>query len=561
MPPGAALGALAARDTAGAETHGLARQGRHGTETTGWGPKTFPRAPDATRGECLRVVSVPSSVVGLIIGGGGANLDRMRRLYGGIHTRVADRDEPWTQPLAETARRQRIAFTGVHEAVDAAVADVRVILNVQAAAVGLPLELVDCAAPPPESYPAVAPPLGVSCAVDDARLPGQRLVDALYDFLVARGRDGIDPTYMTEFHDACPGHRAKKCKGSGIKRVITQFGGAKLKWAYEARGNGRVVVVGNEKAGDDFTAPHAKSGAYGPAAPVPLAANPNRAPVSGAEGYGGLPGIAGRLRPPAAPPPPPKRNVVLLDLDHTLVHVLPRDRMPPEAAELSEGIAPMTVVAGYHDLAGDLSVAVRKGASDLIWMLRNAGDVDLRIVTMNLEGVGVVHAIADALNQAADADTTGVAATAARLRALSLIWRDLPVIVIGGEARKRYQATRAPAKFLPADLALSLLSDDRLAIVDDTQDCWAHELQGHVVKILPYTVLADHSELERADEFACLARLTRDFSAVLNARGRVWPLPGYRTFAQEVAHRQAQDRAMTLNQSPNRRWMGTGGRR
>jgi hypothetical protein len=50
---------------------------------------------------------------------------------------------------------------------------------------------------------------------------------------------------MTEFHDACPGHRAKKCKGTGIKRTITQFGGDKLRWAHApgGKGNGRVVVV------------------------------------------------------------------------------------------------------------------------------------------------------------------------------------------------------------------------------------------------------------------------------------------------------------------------------
>ena len=71
------------------------------------------------------------------------------------------------------------------------------------------------------------------------------------------------------------------------------------------------------------------------------------------------------------------------------------------------------------------------------------------------------------------------------------------------------------------------------AIVDDMPGMWAHELQGRVVRVAPYSVLASYTpeqlQLEAGGPGVpgYLARLTADFSSVLNARGRVWPLPGY----------------------------------
>ena len=56
---------------------------------------------------------------------------------------------------------------------------------------------------------------------------------------------------------------------------------------------------------------------------------------------------------------------------------------------------------------------MRKGALDLIWALRNAGNVDLRIVTMNLEGAGVIKAIADKLHE----DAVAAASNRRRLTA------------------------------------------------------------------------------------------------------------------------------------------------
>ena len=146
---------------------------------------------------------------------------------------------------------------------------------------------------------------------------------------------------------------------------------------------------------------------------------------------------------------------------------------------------------------------------------------------MNLEGAGVIRAIADHL----DGLATSNIGNAAYYSSLSLIWRDLPVTVIDAEARQRYRETGMPQKSLPADLSLSLIADDRLAIVDDTPGMWAHELQGRVVRVAPYAVNASFTPEALAFEIGpphpYLARITRDFSSVLNARGRVWPLPGY----------------------------------
>ena len=276
----------------------------------------------------------------------------------------------------------------------------------------------------------------------DNRLPGQRLVDALYDWLVANNRDGIDPTFMTEFHDACPGHRAKKCKGTGIKRTITQFGGDKLRWAHApgGKGNGRVVVVGRESAGDDFRAPE-DAGAYGPGGPSSdnafpqtykygtgikklapgspalvltgslAPSNPNRLPLANnAQGWAGPEDPASETAVPVLQHHPAvRRNVVLLDLDQTLVHVLPSSKFPSNVDQilehLADGICKLQATQSHEDQGIALTVAVRKGASDLIWALRNAGNVDLRIVTMNLEGAGVIRAIADKAHTSAGVET------------------------------------------------------------------------------------------------------------------------------------------------------------
>ena len=249
--------------------------------------------------------------------------------------------------------------------------------------------------------------------------------------------------------------------------------------------------------------------------------------ANNAQGWAGPEDPASEPAPVLQHHPAVRRNVVLLDLDQTLVHVLPSKIFPGNADLLAEGVCRLQASQNHEDQGLDLCVAVRKGASDLIWALKNAGDVDLRIVTMNLEGAGVVRAIADHLDGLASSNV----GNAAYYSAISSIWRDLPVTVIDAEARQRYRETGMPQKSLPADLSLSLIADDRLAIVDDTPGMWAPELQGRVVRVAPYAVNASFTPEALAFEIGpphpYLAKLTRDFSSVLNARGRVWPLPGY----------------------------------
>ena len=213
--------------------------------------------------------------------------------------------------------------------------------------------------------------------------------------------------------------------------------------------------------------------------------NPNRLPLANnAQGWAGPEDPASETAPVLQHHPAVRRNVVLLDLDQTLVHVLPSGRFPGNAEFLAEGTCKLQATQAHEDQGLELSVAVRNGASDLIWALRNARNVDLRIVTMNLEGAGVIKAIADKLHEDAVAATNmGDAARSSYLSSLSLIWQDLPVTVIDAEARQRYREAGMPQKSLPADLSLSLIADDRLAIVDDGMPgMWAHELQGRVVR-------------------------------------------------------------------------------
>ena len=42
--------------------------GREELESAGWGPVTYPRAPDAAKGEFLRVVTVPAITIGQVVG-------------------------------------------------------------------------------------------------------------------------------------------------------------------------------------------------------------------------------------------------------------------------------------------------------------------------------------------------------------------------------------------------------------------------------------------------------------------------------------------------------------
>ena len=107
----------------------------------GWRPQ--PRAPRP--GEVVRELAVPSQHVGLVVGKGGANLDRMRRLYGGVDTRLGQADEPGAAPP-----QRRVAFTGMPPDVDRAMADVAGLMR-QRGAAATP---VHAGAPPPNSGPA-----------------------------------------------------------------------------------------------------------------------------------------------------------------------------------------------------------------------------------------------------------------------------------------------------------------------------------------------------------------------------------------------------------------------
>ena len=98
-------------------------------------------------------LSVPSQHIGLVVGKGGANLDRMRRLYGGVDTRLGQADEPGTAPP-----QRRVAFTGMAPDVDRAMADVAGLMR-QRGAAAMPVH-----APPQTQDPRIAAAMQAAAA-------------------------------------------------------------------------------------------------------------------------------------------------------------------------------------------------------------------------------------------------------------------------------------------------------------------------------------------------------------------------------------------------------------
>ena len=103
------------------------------------------------------MVTVPAITIGQVVGRRGI-LDRLRRAYGGVDTRIADRDESRTCLGGNSSRWRRLAFTGDRDSVNAAVADARRMLKAHAGSTHACFDAsaavaVDCRAPPPGSFP------------------------------------------------------------------------------------------------------------------------------------------------------------------------------------------------------------------------------------------------------------------------------------------------------------------------------------------------------------------------------------------------------------------------
>ena len=125
----------------------LRRAGRFCASAAGAG--VAPAAARAAARGVVRELAVPSQHVGLVVGKGGANLDRMRRLYGGVDTRLGQADEPGAAPP-----QRRVAFTGMPPDVDRAMADVAGLMR-QRGAAATP---VHAGAPPLEVRTRASPP-------------------------------------------------------------------------------------------------------------------------------------------------------------------------------------------------------------------------------------------------------------------------------------------------------------------------------------------------------------------------------------------------------------------
>lgn len=242
------------------------------------------------------------------------------------------------------------------------------------------------------------------------------------------------------------------------------------------------------------------------------------------------PDPAKRRRPPedstrgALPESRPKRprtkrdqNCVLLDLDQTLLHMMPKDFMPTSASQLSDAVVPLSLSGRVEDRRQ--MIAARVGAGALIAALRQR-DVDVRIVTLNLEGRDVVRAISlsDAPHAAA--------------------WKDLDVTVVSGPERTTNGGLNS--KSLPVGVEADV-ANGRLCILDDNKEVWRRDLQRFVVKAAPFFVdreIPGQSGIVKEREY--LTRIKEDFIKAIRERGRVWPLtyPGFNRSRSNSPHPQ-----------------------
>ncbi|KAJ1457874.1 hypothetical protein M885DRAFT_514373 [Pelagophyceae sp. CCMP2097] len=85
--------------------------------------------------------------------------------------------------------------------------------------------------------------------------------------------------------------------------------------------------------------------------------------------------------------PPLEKKLCVLDLDHTILHMMKKSEFPTRGPDLSEDVVPF-----QHD-GVDYVVALRIGATSLVTAMKDK-DVKVVIVTCNLLGHQVMEALA-----------------------------------------------------------------------------------------------------------------------------------------------------------------------
>lgn len=197
-----------------------------------------------------------------------------------------------------------------------------------------------------------------------------------------------------------------------------------------------------------------------------------------------------------------KRIVVLLDLDHTLIHMLRVSKFPIEAKMISELVFQFTtndiedldevlrdanltnaVASRMFNKTDAYKVALRQGSTQLVRVLRDLG-VDVRIVTANLFGKHIVRKLTESSPS---------------------VWGGLRTSVCF--RRDRVDAVKS---FALAGLPENAGEDSKIIILDDNKSVWEPALRKYVWQVRKFDLLKSFNKSELKKESEYLRRILGD---------------------------------------------------
>ena len=198
-------------------------------------------------------------------------------------------------------------------------------------------------------------------------------------------------------------------------------------------------------------------------------------------------------------------GLVLLDLDHTLIHMLPRHDFPHHCA--AHGLADNVVdldpdpdaTAGLVDTQRH-RIAVRVGATALLEALVRA-KFAVKVVTCNLFGHRIVEKIGASCGPP---------------------WASLHVVVItsreaGAKSVRGALEATGNAALEEGEERLADFAPDRIAILDDAPEAWCADDVAFVTRVPRYNVQQKHNQGQLESEQRCLRDIGRDVLTRLGA--------------------------------------------
>ncbi len=198
-------------------------------------------------------------------------------------------------------------------------------------------------------------------------------------------------------------------------------------------------------------------------------------------------------------------GLVLLDLDHTLIHMLPRHDFPHHCA--AHGLADAVVdLDPDPDATGGLvdtqrhRIAVRVGATALLEALVQA-KLAVKVVTCNLFGHRIVEKIGASCGPP---------------------WAALRVVVVtsrepGAKSIRGALEATGTASLEEGEERLADFAPDRIAILDDAPEAWCADDLVFVTRVPRYDVQQKHNQGQLESEQRCLRHLGCDLLTRLGA--------------------------------------------